>query len=126
MTYFVKIDDGTRDVAAREDDDNDDEDSGDSLISLLPAGGFNETSGRHGDEAIDVTVDGTEDDERQENHDDKVSNEDVVSAVAKVFPQLCRTNRNFASARKALVKRCREAIVARVGQRDIVNGDASF
>ena len=44
-----------------------------------------------------MTVDCNEDNERDEDHEDKVGNENVVSAVAEAFTHFCWANRDFAS-----------------------------
>ena len=44
---------------------------------------------------IEATVEDAEKEERKEDHDDKVSNEDVISAIADVLPHLCWTDRQL-------------------------------
>ena len=51
-----------------------------------------DASGRDSDEPVEVIVDNTEDYKRDEHHHHKVSNENIVSAVVEVVPELCGTN----------------------------------
>ena len=66
------------------------------MVHSLPGAGI-EASGGDRDEPVDVTVDCNEDNERDEDHEDKVGNENVVSAVAEAFSHFCWANRDFAS-----------------------------
>ena len=87
-TYLIKIDNSPGNITDSEDQHNSKQYSNNTLLPLLPGGGPGDVTGRDGDGPVDVIVDNTEDKERDEDHDDKVSNEYVVSAVAKALSQL--------------------------------------
>ena len=45
---------------------------------------------------VEVTIQDTEKEEREEDHDNKVTNENIVTTVLQVLPQLCRTKVHLA------------------------------
>ena len=81
-SYLIKIDNSPGNIADSEYQHNNKQDLHNPLLSLLPGGGPRDVAGRDGDNPVDVIVDNTEDKERDEDHDDKISNEYVVSTVA--------------------------------------------
>ena len=63
------------------------------MVSLLSDGGGSNSV--LADEVVEATVENTEEEEGEENHDDKVTNENVISAVTHVLPHLRWTDRQF-------------------------------
>ena len=83
--HLIKVDNNPWNITAGEDHDNDDENPCNPLVPLLPGAGLSDATGRSSDESVDVTVDWTEDQKRDEHHHHKVGNENVVSAVTEAF-----------------------------------------
>ena len=63
------------------------------MVSLLSDGGG--SNAVLADEVVEATVENTEEEEGEENHDDKVTNENVISAVTHVLPHLRWTDRQL-------------------------------
>ena len=49
-----------------------------------------------GEDTVDMTVETTEEEEWEENHDEEVTDEDVITTVSEVKPELGRTDRELA------------------------------
>ena len=90
--HLIKVDNSPWNITTCEDHNNDDENHCNPLVPLLPGVGLDDASDRDRDEPVDVTVDCTEDQKRDEHHHHKVGNENVVSAVTVVFSKLCWAN----------------------------------
>ena len=94
--HLIKVDNSPGNITAGEDHNNDDENHCNSLVPLLPGVGLDDASDGDSDEPVDVTVDRTEDQKRDEHHHHKVGNENIVSTVSEAFSKLSWTNRYFA------------------------------
>ena len=63
-TYLIKIDNSPGNMTDSEDQDNYKQDSNNALLPLLPGDGSGDVNGRDSDGPVDVTVDNTEEKER--------------------------------------------------------------
>ena len=90
---LIKINDDPEDIA--EDKDNNDAHKyhGNVLVTLLPVVGPLVGSGAPSDGLIEHAVDHREYEEGDERHDDEVSQQDVVTGVARIISHFCRTYR---------------------------------
>ncbi len=99
LQALVGVDDGSDEVAGDEDDDDDDEHHGDAVVpALVGRDGVVPPRGL-GDRAVDEGVQDDQDGEGDEAERERVDQEHVVAAVARVTPQLCRPHFREKSAK---------------------------
>ena len=91
-TYVECVENHPWHVADEEDNDDQDEHFCDSLIPSLSVGGSIVSKTGVSDDPEGEAVENNEEDEGDEGHDDKVSNEKIVSAVSVVVSEGGRTN----------------------------------
>ena len=99
-THLKQIERNSGNVTDPKDEDNADEDGGNTLISSWSPRLWAETVsfGWLWENTVNVTIENTEEKERKKDHDDKISNKNVVPAVAELLSKTGGAHTGLAAA----------------------------
>jgi hypothetical protein len=97
-TDLIKIDDDPEGVAEAKDNDDAHQDHGNTLVPLLSAGGLLVEVADVGDGSVDQAVGDYQNHEGKKCHEEKVSQKDVVTDIARVLAHGSETYRVHLSA----------------------------